>query len=169
MDGVSDTTQASILERLQEIFRAELDDDDLTIGIDTRQVDLKAWDSLAHIRIVSGIEGEFDFQFNLAEIEEINSVRQFVDAIREHIQARKRRSGRLQDCRCRCCPGCAVCPARCPTTSRRCRPIRWKRWARCARSRKPDGTRLICASLAAGSGASSNRRRRRLPLTRAGV
>jgi acyl carrier protein len=86
MDGVANTTQASILERLQEIFRAELDDDDLTIGMETRQVDLKAWDSLAHIRIVSGIETEFDFQFNLAEIEEINSVRQFVDAIREHRQ-----------------------------------------------------------------------------------
>jgi acyl carrier protein len=86
MDGVANTTEASILERLQEIFRAELDDDDLTIGLETRQVDLKAWDSLAHIRIVSGIESEFDFQFNLAEIEEINSVRQFVDAIREHMR-----------------------------------------------------------------------------------
>ena len=86
MDGVANTTQASILDRLREIFRAELDDDDLTIGIDTRQLDLKAWDSLAHIRIVSGIESEFNFQFNLAEIEEINSVRQFVDAIREHMQ-----------------------------------------------------------------------------------
>ena len=86
MDGVANTTEASILERLQEIFRAELDDDALTIGMDTRQLDLKAWDSLAHIRIVSGIESEFDFQFNLAEIEEINSVRQFVDAIREHMR-----------------------------------------------------------------------------------
>ena len=85
MDGVANTTQASILERLQEIFRAELDDDDLSIGMDTRQADLKAWDSLAHIRLVSGIESEFDFQFNLSEIEQIASVRQFVDAIREHL------------------------------------------------------------------------------------
>ena len=85
MDGTSGNTQAAILERLQEIFRAGLDDDDLAIGIDTRQADLKAWDSLAHIRLVSGIESEFDFQFNLSEIEEINSVRQFVDAIRERL------------------------------------------------------------------------------------
>jgi len=35
-----------ILARLEEIFRAELDDDDLAIGMDTRQADLKAWDSL---------------------------------------------------------------------------------------------------------------------------
>jgi len=86
MDAASNNRQAAILERLQDIFRAELDDDDLTIGMDTRQADLKAWDSLAHIRIVSGIESEFDFQFNLSEIEEINSVRQFVDAIRSHLQ-----------------------------------------------------------------------------------
>ena len=85
MDAVN-TTQAAILDRLQDIFRAELDDDDLSIGMDTRQSDLKAWDSLAHIRLVSGIESEFEFQFNLSEIEEIASVRQFVDAIREHLQ-----------------------------------------------------------------------------------
>jgi acyl carrier protein len=86
MDAASNNTQAAILDRLQDIFRAELDDDDLAIGMDTRQADLKAWDSLAHIRIVSGIESEFDFQFNLSEIEEISSVRQFVDAIREHLR-----------------------------------------------------------------------------------
>ncbi|MGQ0686667.1 acyl carrier protein [Bradyrhizobium sp.] len=84
MDAASNT-QAAILGRLQEIFRAELDDDDLAIGMETRQADLKAWDSLAHIRLVSGVESEFGFQFNLAEIEEIASVRQFVDAIREHL------------------------------------------------------------------------------------
>ncbi len=86
MDGASSTAQAAILDRLQEIFRAELDNDDLSIGMDTRQADLKAWDSLAHIRLVSGIESEFDFQFNLSEIEQISSVRQFVDAIRERLQ-----------------------------------------------------------------------------------
>ncbi len=75
-----------ILGRLQDIFRSELDNDDLVIGIDTRQVDLKAWDSLAHIRLVSGIESEFDFQFSLAEIEQITSVRQFVDVIGEHLR-----------------------------------------------------------------------------------
>ncbi len=76
----------AILGRLQDIFRAELDDDDLRISLDTRQADLKGWDSLAHVRLVSAIESEFDFQFNLSEIEEINSVRQFVDLIVEHTQ-----------------------------------------------------------------------------------
>jgi acyl carrier protein len=80
----SATSRDSILARLQDIFRAELDDDDLQISVATRQSDLKGWDSLAHVRLVSGIESEFDFQFSLAEIEAINSVRQFVDMIVEH-------------------------------------------------------------------------------------
>lgn len=86
MDGGSSSTQAAILERLQEIFRAELDDDDLVIGMNTRQADLNAWDSLAHIRLISAVESEFGFELSLKEIEEINSVRQFVDAIRDHLQ-----------------------------------------------------------------------------------
>jgi acyl carrier protein len=75
------TSSDAILVRVQEVFRAELDDEDLVIGPDTGQKNLKAWDSLAHIRLVSGIENEFDIQFSLAEIEQTTSVRQFVQLI----------------------------------------------------------------------------------------
>jgi acyl carrier protein len=79
-------SRSDILTRVQDIFRVELDDDDLVVGMETRQADLRGWDSLAHIRLVSGIESEFDFQFSLAEIEQTNSVRQFVDLIQQHLQ-----------------------------------------------------------------------------------
>lgn len=77
------TSSDAILARVQEVFRAELDDEDLVIGPDTSQKNLKAWDSLAHIRLVSGIETEFDVQLTLTEIEHIISVRQFVQSIQE--------------------------------------------------------------------------------------
>jgi acyl carrier protein len=77
------TSPDAILARVQDVFRAELDDEDLLIGPDTSQKNLKAWDSLAHIRLVSGIESEFDIQFNLTEIEQITSVRQFVQLVEE--------------------------------------------------------------------------------------
>jgi acyl carrier protein len=80
------TSSDDVLARVQEVFRAELDDEDLVIAPDTSQKTLKAWDSLAHIRLVSGIENEFDIQFNLAEIEQITSVRQFVQLIQERSQ-----------------------------------------------------------------------------------
>jgi acyl carrier protein len=85
MDYTTDqpATSDAILARVQDVFRAELDDDSLAVALDSRQQDLKAWDSLAHIRLVSGIESEFDIQFSLAEIEQINSVRQFVDLIKD--------------------------------------------------------------------------------------
>jgi acyl carrier protein len=44
-------TSDAILARVQDVFRAELDDDNLAVTLDTRQKDLKAWDSLAHIRL----------------------------------------------------------------------------------------------------------------------
>jgi acyl carrier protein len=86
MDHLSekDASPDAILARLQDVFRAELDDDDLRIGMDTRQADLKAWDSLAHIRLIGGVESEFDLRFTLAQIERIASVRQFVEVIGEH-------------------------------------------------------------------------------------
>jgi acyl carrier protein len=77
------TSSEAILARVQDVFRAELDDEDLVIGPDSSQKNLKAWDSLAHIRLVSGIESEFDIQFSLAEIEQITSVRQFVQLVQE--------------------------------------------------------------------------------------
>jgi acyl carrier protein len=88
MVQASDTTTSSddILARVQDVFRAELDDEALLIAPETSQKNLKAWDSLAHIRLVSGIESEFDIQFNLTEIEQITSVRQFVQLIRERSQ-----------------------------------------------------------------------------------
>jgi acyl carrier protein len=81
----SDTTTSpdAILARVRDVFRTELDDEELVIGPDTSQKNLRAWDSLAHIRLVSGIESEFDIQFSLAEIEQITSVRQFVQLIEQ--------------------------------------------------------------------------------------
>ena len=80
------TSSDDVLARVQDVFRAELDDENLVIGPDSSQRNLKAWDSLAHIRLVSGIESEFDIQFNLAEIEQITSVRQFVQLVLERSQ-----------------------------------------------------------------------------------
>lgn len=74
-----------ILNRVQEIFRNELDDDALVIKLETRRTRTKSWDSLAHIRLISGVEHEFNIQFSLVEIEHIDSVQQLVDVIQKHL------------------------------------------------------------------------------------
>jgi acyl carrier protein len=85
MAHASETPTASdgVLARVQDVFRVELDDEDLVISPETSQKNLSAWDSLAHIRLVSGVENEFGLQFTLTEIEQIASVRQFVQLIKE--------------------------------------------------------------------------------------
>jgi acyl carrier protein len=73
--------------RLTTIFREQLDDDNLTINIDTSQSDLGGWDSLAHVRIVMGIEREYGVQLDVDEIESIKSVRGFYAAVNSHVDS----------------------------------------------------------------------------------
>jgi acyl carrier protein len=69
------------MDRIQQVFRTELDDDDLVIEPATSQEDIVDWDSLAHVRLVAAIEREFDIEFELSEIEQIFTVRDFVDGV----------------------------------------------------------------------------------------
>lgn len=72
--------ESEFISRLTEIFRAELDQDDLTITSKTRQADLVGWDSLAHVRLVIGFENEFGVQLEATDIEKIKSVADFRSA-----------------------------------------------------------------------------------------
>ena len=74
-------SEANFLARLNQIFREELEQDDLEITMNTRQADLQDWDSLAHVRIVVSLERTFGVQLDVAEIETIDSVRGFYDAV----------------------------------------------------------------------------------------
>jgi len=74
----------SVMDRIREVFRSELDDDDLAINLDTSQEDILDWDSLAQVRLVAAIEREFGIEFDLSEIEQFITVRDFVDGIGRH-------------------------------------------------------------------------------------
>lgn len=70
--------------RLTPIFESELDKSGLKISLDTAQDNMPDWDSLAHVRLVVGIENEFGILFDVSEIETIKSVRGFYDAVVRH-------------------------------------------------------------------------------------
>jgi acyl carrier protein len=76
--------------RLAAIVRAQLDDDNLTISMETEQSDLDGWDSLAHVRIVMGVEREYGVQLDVEEIESIKSVRGFYAAVNSHAASDRR-------------------------------------------------------------------------------
>jgi acyl carrier protein len=72
---------AHILAELTDIARAVFEDPFLELTLATTSDDVPLWDSMNHITLVVEIEGRFGIQFQTAEIEELKSVGELVQAI----------------------------------------------------------------------------------------
>lgn len=77
--------EADFLVTLNDIFRSELDDDNIHLTMATEQADILTWDSLAHVRIMMSVERAFNVQFEAEEIESVTTVRGFFGAVRNHM------------------------------------------------------------------------------------
>jgi acyl carrier protein len=71
----------AILAAVTRIARSAFQDPLLELRYETTCDDVPDWDSMNHITLVVGIEGHFDIQFPMAEIEELKSVGELVQAI----------------------------------------------------------------------------------------
>ena len=71
----------SVYAKLNEVFRDVFDDEDITVVDETTADDIEDWDSLMHINLVSAVEDEFDVEFEMKDILELNNVGDFVDLI----------------------------------------------------------------------------------------
>lgn len=71
-----------ILQKLAEIFKTILNDSDLEINENTTFDDLENWDSVIQMMIVATIEKEFNVKFKLMEIATINTIKEYIDAIK---------------------------------------------------------------------------------------
>ena len=70
-----------ILKQVQDIFRDVFDDESLTIGRSTHGADIEDWDSLNHINLVVAVEKQFNFKFDLGEIQTLQNVGEMCDLI----------------------------------------------------------------------------------------
>lgn len=73
--------RASVFAKLNDVFRDVFDDDDITVVDSTTANDIEDWDSLMHINLVSAVEDEFDVEFEMKDILELDNVGDFVDLI----------------------------------------------------------------------------------------
>ena len=60
--------------RLQDVFRAVFNDDDIEISETMTAADYEAWDSLNHIKLIMDTEKAFDIRFLNAEIARLENV-----------------------------------------------------------------------------------------------
>jgi acyl carrier protein len=66
---------SAIMQRLTPLFRDVLNDDRVVITPESNAQSMgPAYDSLAHINIISAIEQEFDIRFEFSEIVELDTV-----------------------------------------------------------------------------------------------
>lgn len=75
-------TDAELLERIQAVIRNELDDDSLVVERATLASDVPGWDSLAHVRIVVGVEHALGVRFPMSAIGELHDVGDLLDLAR---------------------------------------------------------------------------------------
>ena len=72
-----------MLEELQEIFREVFDDASLVITPETSAMDIEAWDSLSHLRLVMAMEAEFRIQFDFEELNALRNVGEMIVLIQQ--------------------------------------------------------------------------------------
>ena len=72
-------------DRLQDIFRAVFDREDLVINDAMTAADVEGWDSLAQINLIVGAENAFSIRFQTSEIRSIKNVGEFKKLIASKI------------------------------------------------------------------------------------
>ena len=75
----------NILSRVQEIFRDELELDDLVLEDVTTADDVEEWDSLSHVQLVVALEKAFNIKFTSREILSWDNVGDLVECIGKKI------------------------------------------------------------------------------------
>jgi acyl carrier protein len=78
-------TKEKVLEKLQPIFRDIFDDDSLIINEDTDADDIEEWDSFNNINLVASIEREFNINFDLKQLQDMENVGDMAKAIIEAV------------------------------------------------------------------------------------
>jgi len=70
-----------ILAQIQSIFRQELDNAKITLGIETTAPDVPGWDSLTHVQLISAIESFYKIRFSSREIFQWKNVGEMITSI----------------------------------------------------------------------------------------
>ena len=75
-----------IFEKLTEIFRDVMDNDEIVLEENTTAEDIEEWDSLAHVQLIEKIEEVFGLKFSAKEMMSWEDVGEFVDSIEEKLK-----------------------------------------------------------------------------------
>ena len=75
-----------IFDKLTDIFRDVMDNDEIVLEEDTTAEDIEEWDSLAHVQLIEKIQTVFGVKFSAKEMMSWDDVGEFVDSIINKLQ-----------------------------------------------------------------------------------
>ena len=73
-------------ERLTPIFQDVLGNDDLEVTPELHAGMVEEWDSLGHIKLIVGVEKEFDIRIDVSEISRLKNVGDLVALLERKVQ-----------------------------------------------------------------------------------
>ena len=74
-----------ILKRVEDIFREELEQDELVFTDETTAEDVEGWDSLSHVQLVAAMEEAFGIEFKSREILSWDNIGDLIDCIEKKV------------------------------------------------------------------------------------
>jgi acyl carrier protein len=74
-----------ILNKVQQIFKDNFDNEELTVSEQTSSSDIEEWDSFEQINLLVTIEGAFKIKFDITEVSEIKCVGDIIGFIEKKI------------------------------------------------------------------------------------
>jgi acyl carrier protein len=77
--------RSEILAKVEEIFREELEIDDLVLTDETTADDVEEWDSLSHVQLVAAMEEAFGIEFKSREILSCENIGDLIDSIEKKL------------------------------------------------------------------------------------
>ncbi len=76
-------TRQEVYERLNKVFREELDDETIELHDETVASDVDGWDSFEHVNLIVAVEEEFQFKIPMNKVISMKNVGEMVDIILE--------------------------------------------------------------------------------------
>ena len=75
-----------LLEKITEIFRDVMVNNDIVLTEETTSYDIEEWDSVSHIHMIDEVEPKFGIKFTAKEMLAWEDVGEFMDAIQSKLK-----------------------------------------------------------------------------------
>ena len=78
----------SMLAELQDIFRDVMDDPSIVLTSDSNASNVKDWDSLTHINLMTAVANHYKIKFKLSELQDLKNVGDLITLLTRKLEAK---------------------------------------------------------------------------------